>query len=220
MNEKPVSPMEPPEFVDLAPKVRKKAQKYSALRDIMSVVFVLLAAGALSIALIAFVFQSYQVDGPSMESTLQNNDRLIVWKVPRTWAMITGHQYVPDRGDIIIFSQNNLAQFGQADVKQLVKRVIGLPGDRVVIQNGSITIYNKAHPDGFNPDKTLPYGQNHTFPYTAGDLDITLKSNQIFVCGDNRTDSLDSRSFGPVGVNSVVGRLVLRVFPFDTFKSF
>ena len=79
---------------------------------------------------------------------------------------------------------------------------------------------SKAHPGGFNPDKSLPYGQNHTFPYTAGDIDITLKSNQIFVCGDNRTDSLDSRSFGPVDVSSVVGKLALRVFPFDTFKSF
>jgi len=220
MNDTHTPRPEPPEFVDLAPKVRPKPKTYSAFKDIMSVVFVLLAAGALSIALIAFVSQSYQVDGPSMESTLQNNDRLIVWKVPRTWAMITGHQYVPSRGDIIIFSQNNLAQFGQADVKQLVKRVIGLPGDRVVVTNGAITIYNQAHPHGFNPDKTLPYGQNHTFPYTAGNLDVTLNSHQIFVCGDNRTDSLDSRSFGPVEVSSVVGKLVLRVFPFDTFKSF
>lgn len=155
-----------------------------------------------------------------MESTLQNNDRLIVWKVPRTWAAITGQQYVPSRGDIVIFSQDNLAQFGQPDVKQLVKRVIGLPGDRVVVQNGSITIYDAAHPKGFNPDTTLPYGQSHVFPYTAGNLDITLNSHQIFVCGDNRTDSLDSRSFGPVELSTVVGRLVLRVYPFETFRSF
>lgn len=221
MNDKPTtSPSEPPEFVDLPPRPRQKQKKYSPVRDVLSIVFVLGAAIALSVFLIAFVFQSYQVDGPSMESTLQNNDRLIVWKVPRTWATVTGHAYIPGRGDIIIFSQGNLSQFGQTDVKQLVKRVIGLPGDRVVIRDGNITIYNKANPQGFNPDKTLPYGQSHTFPYTAGDIDITLNNHQIFVCGDNRTDSLDSRSFGPVEVNSVVGRLVLRVYPFDTFRSF
>src|SRR6185437_9828881 len=107
---------------------------------------------------------------------------------PRTWANITGHPYVPDRGDIIIFTADNLAQFGQTDVKQLVKRVIGLPGDRVVVSGGTITIYNKAHPKGFQPDTTLSYGKEHPLPYTAGDVDITLKSNQIFVCGDNRTD--------------------------------
>lgn len=221
MNEKPPTPTaQSPDFVDIPPKRRPQPKKLSALKDILSIVFVLGAAIVLSICLIAFVFQSYQVDGPSMESTLQNNDRLIVWKVPRTWAMLTRQQYVPGRGDIVIFSQDNLAQFGQTDVKQLVKRVIGLPGDRVVVRDGRITIYNRASPGGFNPDKTLPYGQNHTFPYTAGDMDITLNSHQIFVCGDNRTDSLDSRSFGPVDLSTVVGKLVLRVYPFDTFKAF
>ena len=212
-----------PEFVILPPKdtqSHRSAQHNAAWKDILSIAFVLLTAMALAFALIAFVFQSYQVDGPSMQSTLQNNDRLIVWKVPRTWSRITGHRYVPEYGDIIIFTENNLSQFGQSDVKQLVKRVVGRPGDRVVIRNGTITIYNKAHSSGFQPDKTLSYGKDHTLPYTAGDIDITLNDHQIFVCGDNRTDSLDSRAFGPVNLEDVVGRLVLRVYPFDTFRSF
>jgi signal peptidase I len=146
-----------------------------------------------------------------MESTLQNNDRLVVWKVPRTLSRITGHAYVPNRGDVIIFNQNNLAEFGQTNVKQLVKRVVGLPGDRVVISDDHITIYNKQHPNGFNPDSALPYGKEHTLPITSGNIDLTLTSNQVFVCGDNRTDSLDSRAFGPVSVNNIVGKLVLRV---------
>jgi len=224
MNETQVNHPEPPEFITLPPRdtanQRKQRRRGAAWRDILSVGFVLLTAMALAFGLIAFVFQSYQVDGPSMESTLQNNDRLIVWKVPRTWARITGHAYIPSHGDIIIFTENNLSQYGQTDVKQLVKRVIGIPGDRVVIRGGTITVYDTSHPDGFQPDKVLPYGKDHSLPYTAGDIDITLGNNQIFVCGDNRTDSLDSRAFGPVDLSDVVGRLVLRVYPFDTFHAF
>lgn len=192
----------------------------SRFGELLSTVIAVVAALGLAVLLIAFVFQSYQVDGPSMETTLQNSDRLIVWKVPRTWARITGHAYVPKRGDVVIFNQDNLAEFGQTNVKQLVKRVIGLPGDRVVIANGHVTIYNKQNPNGFNPDATLPYGKEHSFPVTSGDIDTTLRSNQIFVCGDNRTDSLDSRAFGPVDLNNVVGKLVLRVYPLSTVKRF
>ncbi|MGI0133739.1 MAG: S26 family signal peptidase, partial [Candidatus Micrarchaeaceae archaeon] len=94
------------------------------------------------------------------------------------------------------------------------------PGDRVVIAGGHITIYTKQNPNGFNPDATLPYGQEHSFPTTSGDIDITLRSNQIFVCGDNRTDSLDSRAFGPVDLSNIVGKLVLRVYPLSTVKRF
>ncbi len=216
----PVSQSQIPEYISLPPKHNSPRRTTSQWADILSIIFVFVAAGILALVLIVFVFQSYQVDGPSMENTLQNNDRLIVWKVPRTWARITRQPYVPDRGDIIIFTENNLSQFGQTDVKQLVKRVIGLPGDHVVVKDGAITIYNKQHPSGFQPDKTLPYGQEHALPYTSGDVDVTLKSNQIFVCGDNRVDSLDSRAFGPVDVNDVVGKLVLRIYPFDTFESF
>jgi signal peptidase I len=210
MNEKPNTKSD--EFITLPPKEpRRKMQTLqpSPLKDLLSIVVVFIAAIILALGLITFVFQSYQVDGPSMQNTLQNNDRLIVWKVPRTWARITHQEYVPDRGDII-----------QTDVKQLVKRVIGLPGDRVVVNDGVITIYNKAHPDGFDPDKTAAYAQHHTFPYTGGTVDVTLASNQIFVCGDNRGNSLDSRTFGPVDLDNVVGKLVLRVYPFSSFEGF
>lgn len=224
MNEQPKpDSSEQPEFVTLSKKEkreRRNEKRYSPLRDALSVALVLVSAMVLAFGLIAFVFQSYQVDGPSMESTLQNNDRLIVWKLPRTWADITGHPYVPSHGDIVIFSEPNLAQYGQNDVKQLVKRVIGLPGDHVIIRSGVITVYNKTHPKGFHPDTSLAYGKHHIFPYTAGDIDVTLNSHQMFVCGDNRTNSLDSRTFGPVELKNIVGRLVVRVYPFDTFEAF
>lgn len=192
--------------------------KHQGLRDALSIITVLLAALILAWGLISFVFQSYQVDGPSMQITLHNSDHLVVWKVPRTWARITGHPYVPKRGDIIVFNEPGLADYGQGSNKQLIKRVIGLPGDRVVVRNGNITIYNKANPNGFDPDKTLPYGK--VIPTTSGNIDITLGSNQIFVCGDNRPDSLDSRVFGPVDVNNIVGKLVIRVLPLNDAKIF
>jgi signal peptidase I len=153
-----------------------------------------------------------------MQTTLQNSDHLVVWKVPRTIARITGHAYVPNRADIIVFNEPGLADYGQGSNKQLIKRVIGLPGDRVVVKDGAITIFNKQHPNGFDPDKMMPYGK--VIPTTSGNIDITLGSSQIFVCGDNRPDSLDSRVFGPVDVNNVVGKLVLRVLPLNEAKAF
>ena len=198
-----------------APENKKR---HSGWRELLSTIGILLTALAVALLIIGFVFRSYQVDGPSMQNTLQNADKLIIWKVPRTWAHITGHDYIPNRGDIIVFSESGLSEFGQQDSKQLIKRVIGLPGDRLVLNNGVYTIYNKAHPGGFDPDKTLSYGKN--IPTTSGSIDITLKKDQLFVSGDNRPDSLDSRAFGPINTDQIVGKLVLRVFPVNQAKAF
>lgn len=193
----------------------------SRLADTLSTIGILLLAPLIAIVLTAYVFQSYQVDGPSMQQTLQHNDRLIVWKLPRTWSRITGHQYVPKRGDIVIFTQTGLSTFGdQSNTKQLVKRVIGLPGDRVVVKNGKVTVYNSDHPRGFVPDNTLPYGDDGAIPLTNGDTDVTLSKSQLFVCGDNRPDSLDSRAFGPIETNQVIGKLVARIYPLSDMERF
>jgi signal peptidase I len=187
----------------------------------LSTIGVLLLAPVIAVLLTAFVFQSYQVDGPSMQNTLHNSDRLIVWKLPRTWARVTGHQYVPKRGDIIILTQSGLSTYGDAsDSKQLVKRVIGLPGDHLVIKNDVITIYNAQHPNGFEPDNTLPYGKNGAIPATTNNVDVTLADNQLFVCGDNRGDSLDSRIFGPIETKQVIGKLVARIYPVQDAEKF
>ncbi|TAH34238.1 signal peptidase I [Candidatus Saccharibacteria bacterium] len=203
----PTAPIEPP--------------KQNRLGSTLSTIGVLLLAPLIAVLLTMFVFQSYQVDGPSMQETLHNNDRLIVWKLPRTWARITGHQYVPKRGDIIIFSQSNLSQYGDAaDSKQLVKRVIGLPGDHVVVKDGVITVYNKEHPNGFQPDATLPYGKDGAIPTTSDNVDVTLKDDQLFVSGDNRSNSLDSRIFGPISTDQVIGKLVVRILPLSQAERF
>lgn len=194
--------------------------KQSGWREFGSTLGILVMALVTALLIINFVFRSYQVDGPSMETTLQNADKLIIWKVPRTWASITGHDYIPKRGDIIVFTQTGLSEYGDQDNKQLIKRVVGLPGDRVVVSEGVITVYNDKNPGGFQPDQTLPYGKETTIPYSSGRFDATIDEDEVFVAGDNRPDSLDSRSFGPIKADQIVGKLVLRVFPVGEAKAF
>jgi signal peptidase I len=230
-----VTPLEPTSPVDPTPNPKPlatytplpksgrgegkpKGNGGSGWHELLSTLGILAAAFGVALLIIFFVFRSYQVDGPSMESTLQNSDKLIIWKVPRTWASLTGHPYIPKRGDIVVFTETGLSQFGQQDSKQLIKRVIGLPGDHIKVTNGAITIYNAAHLNGFMPDKTLPYGKH--IPVTSGNVDVTLDKDQLFVSGDNRPDSLDSRSFGPIRAKQIVGKLVLRVFPISKAQTF
>jgi signal peptidase I len=195
----------------------KKEPKGSGWQSMISTILLFLLAPIIALSITAFAFQSYQVDGESMETTLQNNDRLIVDKIPRTVSRITSHPYVPPRGDIIIFNQAGLFDSPTGE-KQLIKRVIGLPGDRVFIKDGIITIYNRANPGGFNPDRSGLYtiAANNT----SGDVNVTLQKNEIFVCGDNRSNSEDSRAFGPVNVNNIVGKLTLRILPISKAQSF
>lgn len=201
-----------------SPKKTPPKRRREGFGSIVSTVAVLLIAPLVAVILTAFVFQSYQVDGPSMQTTLYNNDRLIVWKVPKTWSKITGHQYVPNRGDVIIFVEDQISSFGEEPSKQLIKRVIALPGERIVVKDNKATVFNKEHPDGFQPDQTLPYG--NVIEQTSGDIDMVVPKDKVFVMGDNRPNSLDSRAFGPVATKDIVGKLVIRVWPIGEMKSF
>jgi signal peptidase I len=220
VTEKP--PQDPPLDQAPAPTVSDEpTEKSGSVRTLLSTIGILLLAPLIAIFLTLFVFQSYQVDGPSMETTLQNNDRLIVWKLPRTWARITGHQYVPSRGDIIILNESGLTSYGSPeDKRQLVKRVVALPGERVVIKDNVLTVYNRENPDGFQPDATLPYGKNGSIPPTTNNAEFTLSATELFVCGDNRPNSLDSRTFGPIQTSQVVGKLVARILPLSNIEKF
>ncbi|HET7827570.1 MAG TPA: signal peptidase I [Candidatus Saccharimonadales bacterium] len=189
-----------------------------SLRPVLSFVGLLVTAFLIAFLLNSFVIQSFQVDGESMETTLQNSDRLIVDKVPRTWSRITGHQYVPKRGQIIIFNEDGLPGF--TGTKQLVKRVIGLPGERVVVNDAKVTIYNSAHPNGFDPDHAGLYSFTPKTPPFDIHVDVSLQANQLFVCGDNRGNSEDSRYFGPIQTDQIVAKLVLRILPLNSTKVF
>jgi signal peptidase I len=211
------SPLQPerPMPINTPPKQSKR----ESMRSVLSTISILLIAPLIAVLLTAFVFQSYQVDGPSMETTLHNNDRLIVWKVAKTWSRLTGHPYVPGRGDVVVFTEPSLAQYGQEPGKQLIKRVVALPGERVVVKNNTLTVYNDEHPEGFSPDDELPYGQDINKD-TNIDGEWNVGTNEIFVAGDNRYNSLDSRIFGPINSGNIVGKLAIRVLPINQMKRF
>jgi len=186
----------------------------SARKDIISTILLFGGALVTAILLNVFVFQSYEVDGQSMQPTLQNRDRLIIYKLGKTMSNIERKTFMPERGDIIVFHKPN----GTSD--QLIKRVIGLPGDHVIVKNEKITVYNSANPEGFNPDDA-PYGGD--LPPTAGNVDVRVGEGEVFVCGDNRIPgaSLDSRSLlGNVPTKLIVGKLTLRYMPFGNYKVF
>jgi signal peptidase I len=200
------------------PAALKDKKSKDGWKGVFSTILILIAAPLVAIFLTSFVFQSYEVDGPSMETTLQNRDRLIVWKVPRSIARLTNNTYVPRHNDIIVFVKHGLSEYSTANDKQLIKRVIGLPGERVVVDGNTITVYNKEHPDGFNPDAGVNHGQL-TNP-TSGTVDLVVPEGEVFVCGDNRSNSLDSRAFGTIPAKDIVGKLSIRIFPFNKAQKF
>lgn len=193
----------------------KPKSKKDGLKSTLSTLFIIIAAPIIALLLTAFVFQSYEVDGPSMEKTLQDNDRLVVLKVRRTWFNLTGSDYLPGRGEVVVFNLNGAAT--PDGERQLIKRVIGQPGDRVIVQNNSVTIYNAEFPEGFNPDEVGDYQQT-VEKTTSGNVDITVPAGEIFVLGDNRSNSQDSRAFGTVASENIIGTLALRIYPFSKFE--
>lgn len=193
-------------------------KSHDGLRNVISTLSILVLAPIVAIGLTSFVFQSYEVDGPSMETTLQDQDRLIVWKVPRTISDITDEPYIPARGDIIVFNQSEGTELSAFNQKQLIKRVIALPGERVTVNNGEVTVFNDDNPRGFNPDITEDYSEKPL--QTSGKIDLVVPEGDVFVLGDNRPNSLDSRVFGTIDSENIVGKLTFRVFPFNQIRSF
>jgi signal peptidase I len=193
--------------------------KKEGFRNFLGTLGIIIAAPIVALFLTLYVFQSYEVDGPSMETTLDNRDRLLVLKFPHTWAKITNNDYIPNRGDIIIFNTTAVRD-GSNDMgqKQLIKRVIGLPGDRVVVQDGLVTLYNAENPEGYNPDKAGEWREAITT--TPGNADVLVNEGEVFVLGDNRTNSTDSRVIGAVPSDDIVGKLIFRIFPISNAEVF
>lgn len=192
--------------------------RHPFLKDVLSLVLFIICVVVGTLLINTFVFRSYNVVGPSMETTLYTGDRLIVNRLPVTVASVQGKQYMPERGQVIVFKNPRYA-LGVED-EYIVKRVIGLPGERVVLVNGKYTVYNAAHPTGFNPDDF-----NHGEPGspTSGEIDVTVPENELFVSGDHREGnfSYDSRNgLGTVPLYDVVGPVSLRIFPFNKIRTF
>lgn len=161
-----------------------------------------------------FLFQSYKVFGNSMHPTLDDGDRLIISKIGRSTAKLFRDTYEPERGEVVVFDDPHGSEM------QLIKRIIGLPGERVTVTNGVITVYNKEHPNGFNPDEA-EYGAR--LPKGTGNIDVVVPRGHFFVSGDNRegNNSLDSRNeLGTVPEDLLIGTLKVRIFPFDRASFF
>lgn len=192
---------------------RSKASSWHTVKPAVSVATFIIGVIIAATAINAFIFQSYYVEGTSMTPTLHDNDRLIIDKTGHSVANLQGKAYVPERGDIVVLNSNLPDPSRTGTTEQLIKRVVGLPGERVVVENGIINIFNNEKPEGFNLDKNLHLALQPTF--TTNRIDARLGEDELFVAGDNRGPggSLDSRTFGPVDASSIEGRLWARIFP-------
>lgn len=192
--------------------------RHPLLKDLINLVVFIVLVIIGTVLINTFIFRSYNVVGPSMETTLYTGDRLIVNRLPVTWATLKGEVYIPDRGQVIVFKNPHFSK-GIED-EYIVKRVIGLPGERVVLKDGTYTVFNDQHPEGFNPDDT-----NHDEPGspTTGEIDVVVPSGELFVSGDHRTGaySYDSRNgLGTIPLYDVIGPVSARIFPFTKIRGF
>ena len=148
-----------------------------------------------------FVFQPFYVSGASMEPNFYDHQYLIIDELNYRFRQ-------PVRGEVIVFKnpKNRHDDF--------IKRIIALPGERIVISHGEITIFNDRFPQGLKLEESdyLPAGIR-----TLGEIDIKLDPNEYFVLGDNRNNSLDSRTFGPVPRDLIIGRSYFRGWPLSEF---
>lgn len=165
-----------------------------------------------------------------MENTLHGDDRIIVNRLPVTVSHFLGQEYVPNRGEIIVFANGDADGPLTCGVKNgvkdqyIIKRVIAYPGERVTVKDGVLKVYNSEHPDGFSPDEeTRKSDTDGPKRYTSGEVDMVVPEGEIFVSGDNRegTHSYDSRNgLGTVPYCRIVGPALVRIYPFDSIKMF
>jgi len=130
-------------------------QKHPFLKDLLGLFIFIVGVIFVTFALTAFVFRSYNVVGGSMEETLHPDDRVIVNRLPVSVAHLFNKDYIPKRGQIIVFVNPNY-RVGDKD-QYIIKRAIAFPGERVVVKNGFLTVHNDDHPDGFHPDEEFHY---------------------------------------------------------------
>jgi signal peptidase I len=162
-----------------------------------------------------FVFQAFHVVGNSMLPNFQNEDYLIVSKLDSTFAKVKDldnrdKAYIPKRGEVIVF------RYPRDPKLVFVKRVIGIPGDRILIKDNKITLFTPDKPDGYDPDT----GYERADTTTLGNVETTVEPGTVFVVGDNRAPngSFDSRDWGALPSEFIIGKAVVRLLPLDKFK--
>jgi len=192
--------------------------RHPFMKDLLSLVIFVICVIIGTILINTYIFRSFNVVGPSMETTLYTGDRLIVNRVPVTWSQIKNKEYIPERGQVIVF-KNPHYSLGIED-EYIVKRVIAYPGERVLLKDGKYTVFNAEFPAGFNPDD-----KNNGEPGspTTGEVDTIVPQKELFVSGDHRTGnySYDSRNgLGTIPYYDVVGPVSMRIFPFNKIRTF
>jgi signal peptidase I len=191
-------------------------KKNSIAREILEWVLVIVAALVISMFIKAFIFSTYKVNMVSMENTLHEGHNVIVYK--------TGYFFnEPEHGDIIVFmhEEGKIKNFikylpirnpGEVDY---IKRVIGLPGDQIDIREDGF-VYRKSAGDSDFVKLEEPYAKTLT-DSKGMQVPFTVPEGQLFVMGDNRQQSLDSRQIGTIDIDTVIGKAVLRIWPISEF---
>lgn len=142
------------------------------------------------------IAEPYLVHGASMEPTFETGDYLIIDR-------LTYRLENPDRGDIVVF------RYPEDPSKFFIKRIVGLPGETIEIQGKDVVVKNDQHPDGFIAEEPYITPQKRQGDF----LTVKLKWDEYFVMGDNRDASSDSRVWGPLPSDHIVGRAFLRLYP-------
>lgn len=191
-------------------------KKNSIGREIFEWVMVILAALVISMFIKAFIFSTYKVNMVSMEDTLYEGHNVIVYK--------SGYFFnEPKHGDIIVFmhEEGKIKNFikylpirnpGEVDY---IKRVIGLPGDQIDIRPDGF-VYRKSEGDSDFVKLEEAYTKNLT-EAKGMQQPFTVPEGQLFVMGDNRQQSLDSRQIGTIDIDTVIGKAVFRIWPLSEF---
>jgi len=151
----------------------------------------------------SFLVQPFLVSGQSMSPNFSNGDYLLIDE-------LTYHFRLPERGEVVVFRYPNDKS------TYFIKRLIGLPGERIETKDDKITIFNDANPDGFVlTESYLPKSV-----YTTGNQEFKLKANEYLTLGDNRSYSFDSRSWGLLPQEDIIGLVRVRLWPVTELKAF
>ena len=193
---------------------------YSVGAFVLEIIKIVILAFVIIVPIRAFLFQPFFVQGASMEPNFENSEYLIVneFGYKKTDVEFAGEKFFTvepfkelKRQEVVVFRYpKNPTQF-------FIKRVIGLPGEKVEIKDNKVIVHNFENQDGFVVDESAYLASSVK---TDGEMMVTLKDNEYFVMGDNRQFSSDSRAWGPVPVEEIVGVALLRAWPLDKITVF
>ena len=180
---------------------------FKAIRDW---VVVLVVALLVALGIRTFALQQFYISGPSMETTLFQPNRVLVNKLSYRFGDIS-------RGDVVVFDRvTSNGQTVQHD--DLIKRVIGLPGETVTIKGCTVFVDGKQLIEKYLPKRDTSQSDAVARCRQPEMAAVTVPKGQVFVLGDNRPQSMDSRVFGPVDKKSVVGRAFVVIWPINRWR--